>query len=107
MYSFTSAVVMIRLYQFVFVSMFLNDLPCFPLQEKQVQDSAISELQKRLEISVSLSSSGFQIVDELEDREFMELASELVGNRASSNRQVLQNHSSLLYFIASCFVRLH
>ena len=57
-------------------------------QGSQREQSAVSELQRRLEISVSLSSPGFPIVDELEDKEFLELASSLFGERVSSNLQV-------------------
>ncbi|XP_050210480.1 protein GLUTELIN PRECURSOR ACCUMULATION 3 [Mercurialis annua] len=59
-------------------------------KESQREESAVAELQKRLEISVSLSSSGFQIVDELEDREFIELASGLAGDGVSTNEQKIQ-----------------
>ncbi|KAJ4850458.1 G protein alpha subunit [Turnera subulata] len=50
----------------------------------------VSELQKRLDVSVSLSRSGLKIVDELEDREFLELASELLGDKFSDNGQNIQ-----------------
>lgn len=56
-------------------------------KESQSEGSAILELQKRLEISASVSSSGLQIVDELEDREFLELASGLIGDEVSNNGQ--------------------
>lgn len=65
----------------------MNDPP-YVGQGSQREQSAVSELQRRLEISVSLSSSGFPIVDELEDQEFLELGSSLVGERVSSNLQV-------------------
>lgn len=57
-------------------------------QGSQREQSAVSELQRRLEISVSLSSSGLPIVDELEDKEFLELASSFIGEGVSSNLQV-------------------
>lgn len=57
-------------------------------QGSQREQSAVSELQRRLEISVSLSSSGLPIVNELEDKEFLELASTLTGERVSSDLQV-------------------
>ncbi|KAG5239592.1 Kelch repeat-containing family protein [Salix suchowensis] len=57
-------------------------------KESQSEGSAILELQKRLEISASLSNSGLQIVDELEDREFLELASGLIGEKVSNNGQL-------------------
>ncbi|KDP45008.1 hypothetical protein JCGZ_01508 [Jatropha curcas] len=56
-------------------------------KESQREESAIAELQKRSEISVSLSSSGLQIVDEFEDAELLELASGFMGDRVSSNEQ--------------------
>lgn len=59
-------------------------------KESQSEGSAILELQKRLEISASVSSSGLQIVDELEDREFLELASGLIGDEVSNNGQEIQ-----------------
>lgn len=52
-----------------------------------MEDSAISELQKRLEIVVSGSGPGHLIMDELEDREFMELGLKLIGGHLS-NAQV-------------------
>jgi hypothetical protein len=73
-------------------------------QESQSEGSAILELQKRLEISASVSSSGLQIVDELEDREFLELASGLIGDEVSNNGQVFPNY---LYFMISVFSILH
>ncbi|XP_062173890.1 protein GLUTELIN PRECURSOR ACCUMULATION 3 isoform X2 [Alnus glutinosa] len=60
------------------------------LQGSQRVQSAVSELQRRLEISVSLSSSGLPILDELEDNEFLELASSLAGQRVSSNLQAIE-----------------
>nr|POE81500.1 ring finger protein b [Quercus suber] len=60
------------------------------LEGSQREQSAVSELQRRLEISVSLSSPGFPIVDELEDKEFLELASSLSGERVSSNLQAIE-----------------
>ncbi|KAG6680355.1 hypothetical protein I3842_13G037500 [Carya illinoinensis] len=60
------------------------------LEGSQREQSAVSELQRRLEISVSLSSSGLPIVNELEDKEFLELASTLTGERVSSNLQAIE-----------------
>ncbi|VVA29233.1 PREDICTED: rab9 effector with kelch [Prunus dulcis] len=57
-------------------------------KESQMEESVVSELQKRLGISVSLLGNGVPIVDELEDTEFVQLASSLVGERVSSNQQV-------------------
>lgn len=59
-----------------------------PYQESQTEESAVSDLQKRLGISVSLPSNGVPIVDELEDRELIELASSLVGERVSIHERV-------------------
>ncbi|CAK7325303.1 unnamed protein product [Dovyalis caffra] len=70
-------------------SKYANDLQNVS-QESESEGSAILELQKRLEISASLSSSGLQIVDELEDREFLELASRLIGDKVSNNGQEIQ-----------------
>lgn len=50
--------------------------------------SAISELQKRLDISVSFSGHDFRTVHESEDKEFLELALKRTGNQTSSNKQV-------------------
>ncbi|XP_042955812.1 protein GLUTELIN PRECURSOR ACCUMULATION 3 isoform X2 [Carya illinoinensis] len=60
------------------------------LEGSQREQSAVSELQRRLEISVLLSSSGLPIVNELEDKEFLELASTLTGERVSSNLQAIE-----------------
>lgn len=53
-----------------------------------MEESVVSELQKRLGISVYLLGNGVPVVDELEDKEFVQLASSLVGERVSSNQQV-------------------
>uniref|UniRef100_A0A2P2KHG1 Uncharacterized protein n=1 Tax=Rhizophora mucronata TaxID=61149 RepID=A0A2P2KHG1_RHIMU len=60
------------------------------IKESQREDFAMSELQKRLEISVSLSSSGLQVVDESEDKEFLELATGFISDRASDDGQGIQ-----------------
>ncbi|KAK9075121.1 hypothetical protein SSX86_003440 [Deinandra increscens subsp. villosa] len=57
-------------------------------KENHMDGSAISELQKRLNISVSLSGDGFHIIDESEDKEFIELASSIIGNTTIANKQV-------------------
>ena len=59
-------------------------------QEFQEEQSAISELQKRLGISVSLSGNRAPIVEELQDKEFIELASTLVGDTVSGKEQRIQ-----------------
>ncbi|KAH9704421.1 Galactose oxidase/kelch repeat superfamily protein [Citrus sinensis] len=60
----------------------------FAVKESQRESSTIVELQKKLDISVSLSRPGLQIMDELEDEEFLELASRLMGAGVFSNGQV-------------------
>lgn len=64
--------------------------PCFySSQESHVGESSVSELQKRLQISVSLSNPK-PTMDEMEDREFIELATQLVGGALDSKQvQVL------------------
>lgn len=65
-----------------------NNNSQFAVKESQRESSAIVELQKKLDISVSLSRRGLQIMDELEDEEFLELASRLMGAGVFSNEQV-------------------
>ncbi|KAK4279551.1 hypothetical protein QN277_011316 [Acacia crassicarpa] len=60
------------------------------LKESQTEKSLVSELQKRLEISVSMSSSRLPIVDELKDRELLELASREAGEQVSGNLQAVE-----------------
>ncbi|XP_028768396.1 protein GLUTELIN PRECURSOR ACCUMULATION 3 isoform X1 [Neltuma alba] len=60
------------------------------LKKSQAEKSLVSELQKRLEITVSMSSSRLPIVDELEDKELLELASSLAGEQVSSNLQAVE-----------------
>ncbi|KAJ9175422.1 hypothetical protein P3X46_013979 [Hevea brasiliensis] len=62
------------------------------LKESQREEYAVSELQRRLEVSVSLSNSGLQIVDELEDGELLELASGFMGDNNEQKIQALRNH---------------
>lgn len=57
-------------------------------QESQTEKSLISQLQKQLEIPVSLSSSRLPIVDELKDKELLELASTSAGEQVSGDLQV-------------------
>ncbi|RVW34159.1 hypothetical protein CK203_092845 [Vitis vinifera] len=62
-----------------------------PVKEaSQKEESAVSELRKRLDKSVSISVPELQIIDELEDKEFLELALSLigVGEKVSSNGQI-------------------
>lgn len=56
-------------------------------------------MQKKLDISVSLSRPGLQIMDELEDEEFLELASRLMGAGVFSNGQVSRIQVSLILFM--------
>ncbi|KAL5568698.1 hypothetical protein UlMin_025273, partial [Ulmus minor] len=56
--------------------------------ESQSEQSAVSELQKALGIQVPLSGNGVPVVDELEDKELIELASSLVGETFSTNGQL-------------------
>ncbi|KAF8395354.1 hypothetical protein HHK36_019300 [Tetracentron sinense] len=58
------------------------------LKESTKEESAIAELQKRLEISVLNPGTELAIVDELDDKEFLELSSSLIRERESSNEQV-------------------
>ncbi|KAM7526803.1 hypothetical protein LguiA_016705 [Lonicera macranthoides] len=67
-----------------------NDRLQSAIEEIQMENSSVSELQKRLEISVSLSTPKLQIIDESEDKEFLELASQLIGKRAGSNGQAAE-----------------
>lgn len=63
---------------------------------------AISELQKRLNISVSNSNDGFYIVDESKDKEFLELASRIIENSQNttfSNKQVKRDGNLDLFVV--------
>ncbi|KAK4776612.1 hypothetical protein SAY86_005300 [Trapa natans] len=55
-------------------------------EEKQGEEDAILELRKKLEISATLSHSGPQMVDVLEDKEFSELASRLTEGKSNSEK---------------------
>ncbi|XP_028088086.1 uncharacterized protein LOC114288713 isoform X2 [Camellia sinensis] len=72
-----------------------NDALQTVVKESGMKESAVSELQKRLEISVSLSSPETQIIDELEDTEFLELASRLIGENVAGNEQI--SHSQKIH----------
>lgn len=74
--------------------------PVNPSQESRKDESTISELQRRLEVAVSLSVPELQILDELEDKEFLELASTLsgVGEKTSSDGQI--SHTQVVW----CFI---
>ncbi|XP_028085819.1 protein GLUTELIN PRECURSOR ACCUMULATION 3-like isoform X2 [Camellia sinensis] len=71
-----------------------NDALQTVVKESGMKESAVSELQKRLEISVSLSSPETQIIDELEDTEFLELASRLVGENVAGNEQISHSQAA-------------
>nr|XP_048328517.1 protein GLUTELIN PRECURSOR ACCUMULATION 3-like [Ziziphus jujuba var. spinosa] len=73
-----------------------NDYFQSGVKEGQREQSTVSDLQKRLGISVSLADKRIPIVDESEDKEFMELASNLVGETVSSNGQLSHNQATLL-----------
>ncbi|XP_022841437.1 tip elongation aberrant protein 1 [Olea europaea var. sylvestris] len=60
-------------------------------KEDQMEGSAVLELQKRLEISV-LHSNPEKIIDEMEDTEFVQLASRVVGEGAVEKREALRDH---------------
>lgn len=63
-----------------------------------MQEDAVSELQKRIGISVSISNSNAKkIVDELEDTELLELASKFIGEGALSNKEVIVSLLSICY----------
>ncbi|XP_039014411.1 protein GLUTELIN PRECURSOR ACCUMULATION 3 isoform X2 [Hibiscus syriacus] len=63
------------------------------LKESRRENDAISELQRTLGISVSLSGPVLQILDESEDKEFIELGSRLTGEKVSSGEQGLLNQT--------------
>ncbi|GMN52715.1 hypothetical protein TIFTF001_021868 [Ficus carica] len=67
------------------------------MRESQREQSAVSELQKKLGISVSLSGNRAPIVDELEDKELIELASSLIGEKVSGNGQLSHIQASRHY----------
>ncbi|GFZ11191.1 hypothetical protein Acr_22g0005890 [Actinidia rufa] len=54
-----------------------------------MKGSTVSELQKKLEISVSLSSPELQIIEESDDdTEFLELASRLIVESSAGTEQI-------------------
>nr|KYP35271.1 RING finger protein B [Cajanus cajan] len=63
----------------------LNDDFQPQFKENQTEKFPFSEFQRRLQISVSASNSKLQIVNELEDKELLELASRLAGENVSTN----------------------
>ena len=69
-----------------------------------MQGSKVSELQKKLEIAVSLSSPELQIIEESEDTEFLELASRLIVESIAGTEQISHRQVSLVYFISTLSV---
>lgn len=61
-------------------------------------------LQKRLEIFVSLSSPELQITEEMEDKEFLELASQLSEETVAGTEQISHNQVTLVYFATSVWI---
>nr|DAD48635.1 TPA_asm: hypothetical protein HUJ06_018572 [Nelumbo nucifera] len=57
-------------------------------RESQREYSPITELQKRLEVSVSVSAPEVGITDELDDKEFLEQSSRLFRGQESTSGQV-------------------
>ncbi|XP_044512351.1 protein GLUTELIN PRECURSOR ACCUMULATION 3 [Mangifera indica] len=72
-----------------------NDNSLSAFKESHYVGSAVAELQKRLEVSVSLSSPRLPIVDESEDKEFLDLASRLTGVVFSSKQSQTQATQAL------------
>ncbi|KAF5729427.1 hypothetical protein HS088_TW21G01592 [Tripterygium wilfordii] len=67
-----------------------NDSIRSAFKEGDGEEYAITELQKRLNISFALSGSRLQIIDELEDKEFLELASGFIGDKVFNTPQAIQ-----------------
>ncbi|XP_057471427.1 protein GLUTELIN PRECURSOR ACCUMULATION 3 isoform X2 [Actinidia eriantha] len=65
-----------------------NDALQSAVKESVMKGSTVSELQKKLEISVSLSSPELQIIEESEDKEFLELASRLIVESIAGTEQI-------------------
>lgn len=59
-------------------------------KENQTEKFLFSEFQRRLQISVSASNTRLQIVNELEDKELLELASRLAGEDVSANSLAIE-----------------
>ncbi|XP_027364129.1 protein GLUTELIN PRECURSOR ACCUMULATION 3 isoform X3 [Abrus precatorius] len=68
----------------------LNDDFQSQFKESQTDRFSFSELQRRLQISVSASNSRIQIVNELEDKELLELASRLADEKVSTNSLAIE-----------------
>ncbi|KAF5951757.1 hypothetical protein HYC85_009701 [Camellia sinensis] len=67
-----------------------NDALQTVVKESGMKESAVSELQKSPET---------QIIDELEDTEFLELASRLIGENVAGNEQISHSQVSFVYCI--------
>jgi hypothetical protein len=67
----------------------VNDRLQSAMEDSQTETIAILELQKRLDISVSLSGKKIEILDEAEDQEFLEMASHLIAKRAVNDGHVV------------------
>ncbi|OMO89491.1 Kelch repeat type 1 [Corchorus capsularis] len=70
-----------------------NDNTQSAFKESQREDGVIAELQRKLGISVSFSGPGLQIIDESEDKEFIELGSRLIGERVSNSEHDFLNQT--------------
>lgn len=90
----------ILLHRHPFAAKIAIDLYLSP-QESGLEGSAVSELQKRLEMSVSLSCPEFQITEEMEDKDFLELASQLIEETVAGTEQISHNQVNLVYFTTS------
>ncbi|RAL51167.1 hypothetical protein DM860_005523 [Cuscuta australis] len=76
-----------------FVAVSRSQFPSEDNKESRRGESSVLELQKRLQLSVSLSNPK-RMVDVAEDREFIELASQMVGGALDGKQatQVLREH---------------
>ncbi|KAL6989393.1 hypothetical protein U1Q18_015142 [Sarracenia purpurea var. burkii] len=72
-----------------------NDAHQTAVKESRIKESEVSELQKKLEISATLSSPKLQIVEELEDGEFLELASRLIAENFAGNEHISHSQVNL------------
>ncbi|KAL1805331.1 protein GLUTELIN PRECURSOR ACCUMULATION 3 isoform X2 [Daucus carota subsp. sativus] len=65
-----------------------------PVQESQIDASRISELQKRFQIDVSFSTTKIYVIEESEDTELLEVASQVIGSASTTEQaaQALREH---------------
>lgn len=69
-----------------------NSLAIFGfVQESQMEISTVSELQKRLQIRVS-SAHRKKVIDELKDKELVDLASQAIAEKALTTAEVLYTY---------------